>query len=159
MCRSTIGTSLVLLLSCKEKPESESTPDAAASAAASAPLRLDCVEQSNAKVRAEVAAGTAPRGGTISDAEAVVASLRPRFKACYQRGLAVDPSLQGCVVLRTFVAPSGTVEKSAVFVREGLTDAVIQCLEGAVQSAKFAPPGGTGSALQIPVTFELPVKR
>ena len=89
----------------------------------------------------------------LRDADAVVATLRPRFRACYQQGLNSDPWIQGCVVLRTFVGPSGTVDKSEVFVREDLSDPVVACLSGVVQSARFTAPGGRGSVLQIPVTF------
>jgi hypothetical protein len=92
----------------------------------------------------------------VRDAEAVVAALRPRFKACYQEGQRVDPWMQGCVVVRAYIGPSGDVEKSAVFVREDLSDAVVGCIVDAVQSAKFAPPGGHGSTLQIPVTLVIP---
>jgi len=125
-------------------------------APAEAGARLDCTAQADAKLKAEVAAGTAPRGGFIRDADAVIATLRPRFKACYQRGLSVDPSAQGCVVLRTFVAPMGSVEKSEVYVREGLSEAVLTCIIDAVSHAKFTAPGGSGSALQVPVTLVLP---
>lgn len=106
------------------------------------------------KSDAEKREGTAPSGGApVRDAETVIASLRPRFKACYQEGLRTDPSMQGCVVLRTSIDPSGYVQKNEVFVREDLSEPVVDCIRGVVRSAKFFPPGGRGSLLQIPVTF------
>ena len=101
--------------------------------------------------------GDAQVGGTsasvaISDADRVIASLRPKFKACYQTGLNADPSLSGKVVITAKIAPTGEVD-SANPTENTLNASVGACIARAVRNAQFAAPGGTGSTLRIPVTF------
>ncbi len=101
--------------------------------------------------------GDAQVGGTsasvaISDADRVIASLRPKFKACYQTGLNSDPSLSGKVVITAKIAPTGEVD-SASPTENTLNPSVGACIARAVRNAQFAAPGGTGSTLRIPVTF------
>lgn len=102
--------------------------------------------------------GDAAIGGTtatvpISDADRVVAGLRPRFRACYNTGLQSDPSMAGKVLISTKVGPNGEVESANVVQNTGLSPGVAQCIAGVVKRAQFSPPGGGGSTLQIPVTF------
>jgi hypothetical protein len=93
-------------------------------------------------------------GSRVDDAEAVIATLRPRFRSCYQNGLAEDPAMQGCVVVRTVVASDGVVESARTVVREGLSDPVEACLLHVVAGARFGARSGTKSTvLHVPVTF------
>lgn len=89
----------------------------------------------------------------LGDADLVVASLRPEFRRCYQAGLRADPSMQGCVVIVAKVSPAGEVTSNGTLRREGLSREVEACLVDVVKRAHFAPPGGSGSTLEIPVTF------
>lgn len=88
----------------------------------------------------------------IADADAVVASLRPQFRRCYQDGLSVDPKLSGKVVIVASVGPNGEVTSASVGSSEGLSPGVIACLVEVVRHARFAG-NGTGSTLHIPVSF------
>jgi hypothetical protein len=102
--------------------------------------------------------GDAAIGGTsatvpISDADRVVAGLRPRFRACYNQGLQTDPSQQGKVLISTKVGPNGEVQSADVVQNTGLSQSVASCIARVVRGAQFSPPGGGGSTLQIPVTF------
>jgi hypothetical protein len=102
--------------------------------------------------------GEAQLGGTsstvpISDADRVIAGLRPRFRQCYQAGLNQDPSMAGKVVITAKVGPNGEVSSSDVTSNTGLSQSVAQCIAGVVKRAQFSPPGGSGSTLNIPVTF------
>lgn len=90
----------------------------------------------------------------ISDADKVIASLRPGFKACYQTALAADPTIQGRVVMDTLVAPDGHVTSVNVHEATSLPPAVTGCIAGLLKDATFAPPGGTGSTLRVPITFK-----
>lgn len=89
----------------------------------------------------------------ISDADRVIAGLRPRFKACYQTGLNQDPSMSGKVVISAKVGPNGEVSSADVSSNSGLSPGVASCIAGVVKRANFSPPGGGGSTLNIPVTF------
>jgi len=97
-------------------------------------------------------------GGTsatvpVSDADRVIAGLRPRFKACYQTGLNGDPNMSGKVVVSAKVGPNGEVSSADVASNSGLSPGVAACIAGVVKRAQFNAPGGGGSTLNIPVTF------
>jgi hypothetical protein len=89
----------------------------------------------------------------ISDADRVIAGLRPRFRQCYQTGLNSDPSMSGKVVITAKVSPNGEVQSADVSSNTGLSASVASCIAGAVKRATFNAPGGGGSTLNIPVTF------
>lgn len=91
--------------------------------------------------------------GPIRDADAVVSSLRDPFRGCYNRGLRIDPSMQGCVMMRARVTPDGDVATSEAVVSDGLSDDVVACLVEVLRGAHFSAPGGGGSTLMVPVTF------
>ena len=95
----------------------------------------------------------------ISDADAVVASLREPFRRCYNRGLRIDPSMQGCVLMSARVTPDGEVAANEALVSEGLSDDVVACLVEVLRGAHFSAPGGGGSTLNVPVTFVVPPSR
>ena len=89
----------------------------------------------------------------VSDADRVIAGLRPRFRACYQQGLNTDPSMSGKVTITAKVGPNGEVSSADVSSNNGLSAGVAQCIARAVRNAQFSAPGGSGSTLSIPVTF------
>ncbi len=102
--------------------------------------------------------GDASIGGTsatvpVSGADRVIAGLRGRFRACYQQGLATDPSMSGKVVMSTKIGPNGEVASVSPASNSGLSDGVIACIARAIRNAQFDPPGGGGSVLSVPVTF------
>ncbi|MCW5831607.1 MAG: AgmX/PglI C-terminal domain-containing protein [Labilithrix sp.] len=89
----------------------------------------------------------------ISDADRVIATLRPRFRQCYQTGLNSDPGMSGKVVITAKVGPNGEVSDANVSSNTGLSQSVASCIANVVKRASFNPPGGGGSTLNIPVTF------
>ena len=89
----------------------------------------------------------------ISNADVVIAGLRGKFRACYQRGLDDDPTMHGKVVIAAKVAPDGSVDTADPARVEGLSRRVAMCLAETVRRAQFSAPGGKGAALQIPVSF------
>jgi len=97
-------------------------------------------------------ASTSDTSGRVADADRVIAGLRPKFRACYQKGLNADPNLEGCTIIRARVASDGTVA-AEVYVHAGLTPDVTACIAGVVRAASFSPPGGAGATLMVPVTF------
>ena len=102
---------------------------------------------------AGVAATDASAAVSSSDAERVVASLRPRFRACYRSGLRFDPELEGCVVIRAGVEQDGSVASTKAVVADGLPPEVIACIARVVRNAHFNAPGASGATVNIPVTF------
>ena len=89
----------------------------------------------------------------VSDADSVIAGLRPRFRSCYERGLSEDPSMAGKVVISAKISPNGEVASASPTSNAGLSSGVAECIARAVRGAQFSAPRGTGSSLAIPVTF------
>jgi hypothetical protein len=89
----------------------------------------------------------------VNGADRVIAGLRGKFRSCYQTGLNVDPNMEGKVVIAAKVGPNGEVDSASVASNTGLSPAVAACIQGAVKRAQFDAPGGSGSSLNIPVTF------
>jgi hypothetical protein len=95
------------------------------------------------------------RGGAISNADRVVAGMRAGFRACYNRGLASNPDLQGSVRITAKIGPNGEVLSATPNATGSLGDEVVSCVVRRVQSATFSPPEGGGATIVIPVTFAL----
>ena len=89
----------------------------------------------------------------VTDADSVIAALRPRFRSCYERGLGEDPSMAGKVVISAKIRSNGEVASASSSSNVGLSTGVAECIAKAVRGAQFAAPGGAGSSLAIPVTF------
>jgi hypothetical protein len=101
-----------------------------------------------------VSVGTSSQSVPISNAEAVIRSqIAPGAKACYQRGLAQDPTQQGKVVIFIKVGPSGEVETASPSSNTGLSATVASCIASVARRARFDPPGPTGSQLSVPFNF------
>jgi TonB family protein len=95
------------------------------------------------------------RGGSVSNADRVVAGMRAGFRACYNRGLASNPDLQGSVRVTAKIGPNGEVLSATPAATGSLGDEVVNCVVRRVQSATFSPPEGGGATIVIPVTFAL----
>jgi TonB family protein len=89
----------------------------------------------------------------VSNAERVVAGLRPGFRACYNQGLQSDPGMSGRVLVSAKISPNGEVASADAAQNSGLSAGVVQCILRKVRNAQFDAPGPNGSTLQIPVTF------
>lgn len=90
----------------------------------------------------------------IVGAERSVAAMRPRFRACYQKGLQRDRKMQGKVVVSLLVASDGSVEKTDVRSNTGLSPEVTACILHVLKASTFNPPGpGNTAVLDVPVAF------
>lgn len=103
--------------------------------------------------KADAQVGGSTASVPISDADRVIAGLRGRFRTCYQTGLNSDPNMSGKVIITAKVDPNGEVSSASVTQNTGLSPAVASCIANVVKRAQFNPPGGSGSTLNIPVTF------
>jgi hypothetical protein len=89
----------------------------------------------------------------VANAERVVASLRPGFRTCYNKGLQSDPSMAGKVLVSARISPNGEVASAGSSENTGLSSDVVECILRKVRTATFDTPGSNGSTIQIPVTF------
>lgn len=101
-----------------------------------------------------ISVDTAPpkMNGVISDADSVIAKLRPRFRKCYQDGLNIDPTMSGKAVLAVKIGPNGEVQSTSVESNEGLSQAVTGCMQKAIGNATFTGNGNV-TTMRVPVTM------
>ncbi len=103
--------------------------------------------------KGDISTGVTSMSVPVNNAERVIAGLRGRFKSCYQRGLSEDPNQSGKATFSVKVAPNGEVALVTVASNAGLSATVTGCIQRALQGANFDAPGGSGSALSVPVNF------
>jgi hypothetical protein len=89
----------------------------------------------------------------VANAERVIAGLRPKFRLCYNQGLAQDPGMSGSVTMVVKIAPNGEVDSANAANNSGLSDSVVKCIQRALKNAQFDAPGSSGSVLQVPAKF------
>lgn len=97
--------------------------------------------------------GVAVSGGTVSNAARVVAGMRAGFRACYQRGLAENPTAAGTVRLTLQIAPSGQVAGNTMTSSGNLPASVLSCVQARARAAQFDPPSSGNATIVVPVTF------
>ena len=83
-------------------------------------------------------------GGQVANATSVVARMRGRFRACYNRGLRTNPTIRGTSQLTAKIGPNGEVLGVAASSDPSLA-AVVPCFKAVVYSGGFSPPS-TGAA-------------
>ncbi len=92
-------------------------------------------------------------GGGLSDGPAVVARNRWRFKACYMKALALDPSLAGAIKVNAKVGENGEVTASSVASNDTGSSPFASCVAGAFRSMKFTPPDTGSASIVVPFVF------
>ena len=95
--------------------------------------------------------GTSTAGGTVSNASAVVARMRSRFRRCYNTSLKTDPKLHGSVTLVADIDAKGNVTRVVGTSKQ--LGPILGCLKAVVASSAFAPPTGGAATVSIPITF------
>lgn len=92
----------------------------------------------------------------ISDADRVIAGLRPRFRMCYQKGLSADPSIEGTVSIDAKVDAKGEVIAATATPAPSTSGIkpVSDCMAATVKRAQFAAPTAE-SKLTFKVTLSL----
>ena len=88
----------------------------------------------------------------VPDLQAVLSRIAPQARACYQQGLARNPSQQGKVTIVAHIGPSGDVESVSVQ-NQGLDTGTASCIAGRVRAAHFKTGGANGTTVGIPFIF------
>lgn len=107
-----------------------------------------------AGLRAEIAAAmAAARATPAPSAAATVATMRPSFKACWDRQLSQEPGLGATSVrIEMKIGPAGEVVDVKISGIAG--GALVTCLTGVAKEARFATPEGGGATIVVPIRFE-----
>src|SRR4029079_17850204 len=82
-------------------------------------------------------------GGTVGNAQAVVAAMAPGFRRCHVDGLSADPKLSGKTRVTAKIGPDGAVV-SATPSATTLNDKVVACVVASVRAARLLPPDDSG---------------
>lgn len=90
----------------------------------------------------------------IGNFDRVVASMRGRYRACYQTGLTHDPGLEGKVVIGLKIGAGGEVEEAKVDKNEKITPLVASCVVNVTKRATFDAPGGSGTSGTVELVFQ-----
>jgi hypothetical protein len=82
-----------------------------------------------------------------------LAALQIGFQGCRVLGQRLDPQLSGRAVLAARLAGTGEVVWAGAARVENLPRSVVMCLVERVNNTRFAPRGGYGTEIVIPVDY------
>jgi hypothetical protein len=97
--------------------------------------------------------GTISSTVPIPNVEKKIASQASRLRACYEKGLDVDPNTSGKLVIMVHVLPNGEVSGADIGSNTGLSPDVASCVARILRRTQFDAPGGGGSTLSVPLVF------
>jgi len=100
-----------------------------------------------------VGASASVAGGSVGNAQAVVARMSAGFRRCYMQGLSVNPDMSGRVSVSARVGPGGEVQSVSATPSGSISADVANCIANRVRSATFDPPEGGAATINIPVTL------
>jgi serine/threonine-protein kinase len=112
----------------------------------------DCPPGGVAPDAGKTSCATAKSDG-VSGAESVVTAIGPKLRACYQRALEGNESLEGSMVIELKVAPDGRVYRGRIKEGRMASPGVQKCVLDELRAAQFAPPSSGSAELQVPVHF------
>jgi hypothetical protein len=93
-------------------------------------------------------------GGEVNQIEHVVAAMRPGFRACDRRDLAMDAEQRGRLIISAELGPDGEVTRATAERIGQVDDDTTECVLRRVRSATFpASKHAKTSRLVIPVTI------
>jgi hypothetical protein len=88
-------------------------------------------------------------GGEVNRIEPVIAAMRPGFRACYKRDLAMDAGHRGKLLISVELGPSGEVTRATAGRIGQVDDDTTECVLRRVRSATFPP--SKGAKIMFPV--------
>jgi hypothetical protein len=90
---------------------------------------------------------------TVAGSDAVMAELRPKFRACYTRNNNARP--QGRLVFTAKVAADGSVASVTSSQVQNIGGRVVTCMSDLMKGARFTA-SGHAATLELPVSFQSP---
>lgn len=100
-----------------------------------------------------VGASASVAGGSVGNANAVVARMSAGFRRCYNQGLSSNPDMSGRVNVTARIGPGGEVQSVTATPSGSISADVANCIAARVRSARFDPPEGGAATINIPVTL------
>ncbi len=100
----------------------------------------------------DATSGPATGGGNVKDVDSVIARNRWRFKACYNKALASDPTAGGTVKVLVKVGEGGEVV-SASSASSTATPDLTNCIVNSFRAMKFSAPDGGSATFTAPVVL------
>jgi outer membrane biosynthesis protein TonB len=100
----------------------------------------------------EASTGSAAGASNVKGVDSVIASNRWRFKACYNKALASDPTAGGTVKVSVKIGEGGEVV-SASPASSDAPGGLTQCIVSSFMSMKFSPPDGGTAQFTVPVVL------
>ena len=133
-------------------PVASAPASASASASPAAPAPAPVPEVATDRVTAVSNEISTP---AVVTPDKVIATLRPKFNACFADGLKKDPKTSGSVTLSAKIEKDGKVSAVTPKMLTGFSPVVVKCLSDHLKSANFAAAGGMNYAtsLDIPLSF------
>jgi hypothetical protein len=95
-------------------------------------------------------------GRTPADIKAIVVSHRDAARACYDKGLASHPGVEGTLAVQWTIDPKGNVTSTSLDEsRSTITEpSIVDCIASIIKKIQFAPSqGGFESKASYPFTF------
>ena len=92
-------------------------------------------------------------GGTVANANTVVAGMAAGFRRCFNKGLQEDPAMKGTVRVTAKIGKGGEVVSATPSASGTLSKTVVDCVSARISSAQFSPPVGGLATLVIPVSM------
>jgi hypothetical protein len=95
-------------------------------------------------------------GRTLADIKAIIASHRDAARACYDKGLANHPGVEGTLAIQWTIDPKGNVTTTSLDEsRSTITEpSIVDCVGAVIKKIQFAPSqGGFESKASYPFTF------
>lgn len=81
-------------------------------------------------------------------------SILPQIKSCYERGLNLDPNLEGKIIVRFTIEERGMVRKASVPSSTLRNAKVESCVAERIRSQRFPdPPAGSAAEVDYPFVF------
>ena len=92
---------------------------------------------------------------TVAGSDAVMAELRPKFRACYTRNGKINSRPQGRLVFSAKVSADGSVASVTSSQVQNIGGRVVTCMTDIMKGAHFTAPG-RAATLELPVSFQTP---
>jgi len=103
--------------------------------------------------KAVVQASVSVSGGTVSNAQRVVAQMNAGFRRCYQHGLVSNPDMSGSARVMGSICAGGEPDNVTATTNGTVSSDVADCIAARVRAARFDPPTGGRASFDIKISL------